>query len=136
LQQLFLTVFKKYNNKFYLFDLCNIIKPEFNYGVYMNNKSAAVKMVNEILSSTGLTYKELAVKTGINFTTLWRIENASHTFKRLSDETENSIATYFNSSEYLEDINNYRLELMADLKRCQEVKIDIKKKLSKIKVKL
>jgi hypothetical protein len=35
LQQLFLTVFKKYNNKFYLFDLCSRIKPEFNREVYM-----------------------------------------------------------------------------------------------------
>ena len=99
----------------------------------MNNKSAVVKMVNEILSSTGLTYKELAAKTDIDFTTIWRIENASHTFKGLSTRKQ-----YFYlriSSEYLEDINNYRLELMADLKRCQEVKIDIKKKLSKIKVK-
>ena len=35
MQQLFLNVFKKYNNRFYLFDLCSRIKTEFNREVYM-----------------------------------------------------------------------------------------------------
>jgi transcriptional regulator with XRE-family HTH domain len=115
MQQLFLSVLKKYNNKFYLFDLCNIIKTEFNTRIYMKKMTTLQEVLIDVKESTGMTNTKIGNRVGVNETTIWRYLNGVSNTEHIQKSTADNIAKYYKSAQYKKDAAAYQSELAMEL---------------------
>ena len=100
-------MFKKYNNEFYLFDLCSRIKSEFNREVYMTPQEILI----EVQRTTGMTQVQIGNRIGTNATTVWRYLKGKSNTEHIKKSTSDNIAKYFKSAQYKKDVASCQSEL-------------------------